>query len=113
LNPFKKKFWTSNEMMSGSNLLTGGARGLVGSGFKGGGGNILDENIKPLTPGAKGEIEKADFAAKANADAAVKQAEFEASVREGLERLALKKRRGFGASMIVPPTLGSTSTLGS
>jgi len=41
------------------------------------------------------------------------KAEFEASRRAGLEKLMLKRRRGFGASMIVQPTLGSTMTLGS
>ncbi|HQU13691.1 MAG TPA: hypothetical protein PKV70_05540 [Thermodesulfobacteriota bacterium] len=113
MNPFKKSFWTNNAMMSGSNLLTGGGRGLAGSGFKGGGGNPLDESIKPLTPGAKGDIEALDKTAKSDAEAAVKQAEFEASKREGLERLALKRKRGFAASQIVTPTLGSISTLGS
>jgi hypothetical protein len=51
--------------------------------------------------------------AEATAEAAAKQAEFEASKRAGLERLALKRKKGFGASMIVNPSLGSTSTLGS
>ena len=51
--------------------------------------------------------------AQAEAEAAIKQAKFEASVRAGLEKLMLKRRRGFGASMVVQPTLGSTMTLGS
>lgn len=116
-NPFKKKFWTSNAMLGGANILTGGGRNLVGSGFKGGGASVADEIYKPLTPGAKDKIKTEEEAARASAEAeataAAKQAEFEASRREGLERLALKRKRGFGASMIVNPTLGSTSTLGS
>ena len=55
---------------------------------------------------------KADKA-RAEAEAAAKQAEFEALTAAGLERLALKRKRGFGASQIVIPTLGSSSTLGS
>ncbi len=51
--------------------------------------------------------------ARADAEAAAKQAAFEATQREGLERLALRRKRGFGASMIVDPTLGATTTLGS
>ena len=57
--------------------------------------------------------EERERSARAAAEAAVKQAEFEASRRAGLEKLMLKRRRGFGASMIVQPTLGSTMTLGS
>jgi hypothetical protein len=49
----------------------------------------------------------------ARAAAAAKQAEFEASTRAGLERLALKRRKGFQVSMIVNPTMGSGSKLGS
>lgn len=65
------------------------------------------------TPAAKGEAQAMSDQARAAAEAAARQAEFEASRREGLERLALKRKRGFGASMIVNPSLGSTSTLGS
>jgi hypothetical protein len=50
--------------------------------------------------------------AKADAAAAKKQALFEATTRAGLERLALKRKKGFGASMIVNPVLGSQTTLG-
>ena len=55
---------------------------------------------------------QAEATASAAATEAKKQALFEASKREGLERLALKRKRGFGASMIVNPTLGSGSVLG-
>ena len=65
------------------------------------------------TPAARGAATDAQNQARAEAEAAVRQAEFEASKRAGLEKLMLKRRRGFGASMIVPPTLGSTMTLGS
>jgi len=61
----------------------------------------------------KQDVADADAKAKADAEAAAKQAEFEASRRAGLERLAQKRKKGFGASMIVNPTLGSSSTLGS
>lgn len=65
------------------------------------------------TPAAKGAMTDAQNKAIAEADAAVKQAEFEASKKAGLERLALKRKKGFGGSMIVNPSLGSTSPLGS
>ena len=65
------------------------------------------------TPAARGAETDAQNRARAEAEAAVKQAKFEASKRAGLEKLMLKRRRGFGASMIVQPTLGSTMTLGS
>lgn len=61
---------------------------------------------------------KRDAAAAAGADAAaeaaIKQAEFEASAKAGRERLALRRKRGFGASMLVDPysALGASSTLG-
>ncbi|MBF8258977.1 MAG: hypothetical protein HW377_1351 [Actinobacteria bacterium] len=50
--------------------------------------------------------------AASEAAAAEKQALFEATTRAGLERLALKRKKGFGASMIVNPVLGSQTTLG-
>jgi hypothetical protein len=51
----------------------------------------------------------------AAAAAAIRQAEFEASAKAGMERIALRRKRGFGQSMIVNPgsTLGTSSTLGS
>lgn len=72
-------------------------------------GNYSAWGMAPSAASADIEANKA----KADAEAAAKQAEFEATQRAGLERLALKRKRGFGASMIVNPTLGSTSTLGS
>jgi hypothetical protein len=53
--------------------------------------------------------------AMADADASIKQTEFEASAKSGLERLSLKRKRGFASSMLVDPvsSLGSGSTLGS
>ena len=65
------------------------------------------------TPWARRDRKEKERNAQAEAEAAAKQAEFEASRRAGLEKLMLKRRRGFGASMIVQPTLGSTMTLGS
>lgn len=60
----------------------------------------------------KAEFEKTTAAAAA--DAAIRQAEFEASAKAGLERLAARRRKGYATSVIVDPgsTLGSTSTLG-
>ena len=72
-------------------------------------GNYSAWGMAPSAASADIESQKA----QADAEAAAKQAEFEATQREGLERLALKRKKGFGASMIVNPTLGSTSTLGS
>lgn len=54
-------------------------------------------------------------ATKAEAEAQVKQLEFEASTAEGLARLSAKRKRGFLESIIATPpsTLGSAgSTLG-
>ena len=64
------------------------------------------------TPAYKGAEKGATDKARAEAEAAERQALFEASTRAGLERLAMKRRRGFGASMIVNPVLSSVSTLG-
>lgn len=63
----------------------------------------------------QGLQEESEREAKAAADAAAKQAEFEASQKEGLESLARRRRRGFGSSMIAQPSssLGSSSRLGS
>lgn len=71
-------------------------------------GNYSAWGMAPSAESAQIESDKAN----AEAEAAAKQAEFEASKREGLERLALKRKKGFGASMIINPILGSTSTLG-
>ncbi len=78
------------------------------------GGNDPEGNFSGygLAPSAK-TAAKNEEKARAEAEAAAKQAEFEASARAGLERLALKKKKGFGASIIVDPTLGSTTALGS
>ena len=67
------------------------------------------------TPAAKGEQQGLDAKADAAAAADIRQAEFEASAKAGLERLALKRKRGFGQSMLVDPgsSLGASSTLGS
>lgn len=67
------------------------------------------------TPAMKGEAKAAADKEAAAAAAAVRQAEFEASAKAGLERIALRRRRGFAASMIVDPgsSLGTSSTLGS
>ncbi|MDA8178303.1 MAG: hypothetical protein M0T69_02010 [Deltaproteobacteria bacterium] len=113
LNPFKKKFWKSNNLSSGSNILTGGVRNLVGSAFTHGGGSLGDTIYKPYSPGGKGEIEDANKKAMAAAEAQARQAEFEAAKAAGIERLALKRRKGYGASMVVTPTLGGASTMGS
>lgn len=72
-------------------------------------GNYSAWGVSPSEASAGIESDKA----RAEAEAAAKQAEFEASARAGLERLALKRKKGFGSTMIVNPTLGSTTTLGS
>ena len=61
------------------------------------------------------EMDAAPGKAQAEAEAAARQALFEASSKAGLERLALKRKRGFSASMLVNPasTFGSGSTFGS
>ena len=66
------------------------------------------------TPAMRGDAKDATDKANSAADAAIKQAEFEASAKAGLERLALRRRKGFAASMIVDPgsSLGTSSTLG-
>ena len=71
-------------------------------------GNYSAWGMAPSSESASIEEQKA----KSAAEAAAKQADFEASQREGLERLALKRKKGFGASQIVNPTLGSGSKLG-
>ena len=76
-------------------------------------GNTVASTVGYETPWARRSREEEERNAQAEAEATVKQAEFEASKRAGLEKLMLKRRRGFGASMIVQPTLGSTMTLGS
>lgn len=63
--------------------------------------------IADLKAGKRGAKERA------TASAEVRQAEFEASKREGIERLALKRKKSFASSMIVNPILGSSATLGS
>ncbi|MDA8122317.1 MAG: hypothetical protein M0Z38_07110, partial [Deltaproteobacteria bacterium] len=63
------------------------------------------------TPEAKGDQKAAEESARSAAEAAIRQAEFEASAKAGMERLALKRKKGFAASMLVP-TLGSSATLG-
>jgi len=112
LNPFKKKFWTKNEIFSPSNLATGGARNLVGSMSKGGGGTFLDEWIKPITPGGKGDVQKANDKATADAraaaDAKIRQAEYEEQAAMGTARSRNARRRGFSSTVIAggPTTLG-------
>ena len=92
-----------------------GGQSMIGHGYKGISdlGNAGAGAVGYETPEAKGDRVAAERNAKAAAEAAAKQAEFEASRRAGLERLAQKRKKGFGASMIVNPTLGSSSTLGS
>ena len=74
-------------------------------------GNYSAWGMAPSEKSANIEAGKA----QAEAEAAAKQALFEASSKAGLERLALKRKRGFSASMIVNPasTFGSGSTFGS
>ena len=111
-NPFKSS-WHLAPRSTFSNAL-----GSVGNFYKGvfgmDSGGLLSTDRVGQVQGGDPKQDKADAAAAgdAAAAAAVKQALFEASTRAGLERLALKRRRGFGASMIVNPTLGSGSVLG-
>jgi hypothetical protein len=97
-SPFKKRFWEGNVIRPLGRL----------------GGNDKYGNYSAygMIEDPKSAAIEADKA-KAEAEAQAKQAEFEASQRAGLERLAQKRRRGYGASMIVQPTLGSSATLGS
>ena len=92
-----------------------GRESLIGHTYKGISdlGKTFAGAVGYETPEARGDREEEERRARAEAVAAAKQAEFEASQRAGLEKLMLKRRRGFGASMIVQPTLGSTMTLGS
>jgi hypothetical protein len=90
--------------------------GALNSMFRHGGSSPFGSAIGMVgyqTPAAKGEQAEQYAKAQADAAAAVKQAEFEATTKAGLERLALKRKKGYGASQIVNPSLGSTSTLGS
>ena len=114
-HPFKGDFRISKSSFRRNPLKDlFGKESLIGQGYRGisdlgkaGAGAVGYE-----TPEARGDREEKERNARAEAEAAVKQAEFEASRRAGLEKLALKRRRGFGASMIVQPTLGSTMALG-
>lgn len=51
--------------------------------------------------------------ARAAAEAQARQREFEASQKAGFEALAQRRRKGFGSSIVVRPSLGSSTTLGS
>lgn len=66
------------------------------------------------TPGMKNEAKDLAGKTEAEAAAAARQAEFEASTKAGLERLALRRRRSFASSILVAPgsSLGSGSTMG-
>jgi len=95
LRPFKRTL-----IGAGTGFLAGGPIGALAGTYVG-------------LKGDERQAEKKAFGeAQAEAEAAAKQAEFEASKRAGLERLAQKRKKGFGASMIVNPVLGSTGTLG-
>ncbi len=94
-----------------------GRGSLIGEGYRGISdlGNAGAGAVGYETPEVKTDIAEKNKQAAADTAAAIKQAEFEASARAGLERLALKRRKGFAAAMLVDPgsALGSTSTLGS
>lgn len=106
-----------------SKPLVGGALGLLAAPFTFGtslaaipGASIAAQLGLDLVGGSAAKAlkkDETDPAAAAAADA--RQAEFEASAKAGLERIALRRRRGFAASMIVDPgsSLGTPSTLGS
>ena len=115
-HPFKGDFRISRSSFRRNPLedLLGG-QSIIGHTYKGISdlGNTFAGIVGYETPEARGDREEKERRARAEAEAAVKQAEFEASRRAGLERLAQKRKKGFGASMIVNPTLGSSSTLGS
>ena len=115
-NPFKGNFRISRSSFRRNPLEDlFGRESLIGHTYQGISdlGNTFAGVVGYETPEARGDREEKERRARAEAAAAVKQAEFEASRRAGLEKLMLKRRRGFGASMIVQPTLGSTMALGS
>ena len=114
--PFKGDFRISRSSFRRNPLddLFGG-QSIIGHTYKGISdlGGAFAGAVGYETPEARGDREEKERKAQAEAEAAVKQAEFEASRRAGLKKLMLKRKRGFGASMIVQPTLGSTMSLGS
>ena len=115
-HPFKGDFRISKSSFKNNPLDALFGRGsLIGKGYRGISdlGTYGGAMVGYKSPEYKSKMATKEREAQAAAEAAVKQAEFEASRRAGLKRLALKRKRGFGASMIVQPTLGSTMTLGS
>lgn len=117
-NPFKGNFRISKSSFRNNPLDDlFGQNSMIGHAYLGLSdlGNASAGAVGYDTPEVKGDIKAAKESSDAAAAAAIKQAEFEASRKAGLERLALRRRKGFGASMIVDPgsALGSTSTLGS
>ena len=60
------------------------------------------------TPSVK-KANKASDAANANAAAAERQAEYEEQAAKGLERMRLRRKRGFGSTVLTggPETLGA------
>ena len=115
-HPFKGNFRISKGSFKNNPLDALFGRGsLIGKIYRGISdlGAYGEAMVGYKSPEYKSEMAIKKREARAAAEAAVKQAEFEASRRAGLKRLALKRKRGFGASMIVQPTLGSTMTLGS
>jgi len=111
-----KKAFKKSSKIAGYTPFTG--FGAVNEAFSNSGGGTPAGSVASTfgyqTPAFKGVEEKANAKSEADAAAAQRQAEFEASARAGLERLALRRRRGFAASMIVDPgsSMGTTSTLG-
>ena len=114
-NPFKGDFRISKGSFKNNPLEDlFGKNSMIGHGYLGIAdlGKASAGAVGYQTPEAKGDKKAEEESARSAAAAAIKQAEFEASKREGLERLALKRKKGFGASMLVNPTLGSSATLG-
>jgi len=92
--------------------------GLINEAFsRSGGGTPVGSVLSGVgyqTPAAKRNKKELSDQAAADADAAARQTEFEASEKAGLERLALRRKKGYLASMIADPesSVGSSSTLG-
>jgi hypothetical protein len=112
-----KKFFKKAVSYAGKYTPLGGFGALESAFSKGDPGSpagSLASAVGYKTPAAKGEAGRIAAESDAAAQAAIRQAEFEASAKAGQERLALRRKRGFGQSMLVDPgsALGVSSTLG-
>ena len=90
-----------------------GKNSVVGKGYRGisdlGDASANAVGYTTTSQDAKNRNQAMNAASAAAAQ--IKQQEYQASAAEGLARLAMKRRRGFGASMMTNQ-LGSSSVLG-